>query len=62
MIQTDIIGRGPLSRKEGKAWEESRRKILGAHLVSGRISVGNHYISIDQTLFHDATGTMAALQ
>ncbi|MCJ7746281.1 MAG: aconitate hydratase, partial [Desulfobacterales bacterium] len=38
-------------------------KILSSHLVSGQIrqeeTIG---ISIDQTLFHDATGTIAALQ
>jgi aconitate hydratase len=38
-------------------------KVLGTHVVSGRISQGETIaISIDQTLFHDATGTMAALQ
>jgi aconitate hydratase len=38
-------------------------KVLGTHVVSGRISQGEAIaISIDQTLFHDATGTMAALQ
>ena len=38
-------------------------KILSSHLVSGQIRQGETIgISIDQTLFHDATGTMAALQ
>jgi aconitate hydratase len=38
-------------------------KILATHVVSGRISQGETItISVDQTLFHDATGTMAALQ
>jgi len=38
-------------------------KILGSHLVSGEIRAGEDIeISIDQTLYHDATGTMAALQ
>jgi aconitate hydratase len=38
-------------------------KILKQHLVSGEIRDGETIgISIDQTLFHDATGTMAALQ
>ena len=38
-------------------------KILETHLISGKISQGETIaISIDQTLFHDATGTMAALQ
>ncbi len=38
-------------------------KILSSHLVSGEIRAGEDIeISIDQTLHHDATGTMAALQ
>lgn len=38
-------------------------KILGSHLVSGEVRQGETItISVDQTLFHDATGTMAALQ
>jgi aconitate hydratase len=38
-------------------------KILNNHLVSGQIGCGETVaISVDQTLFHDATGTMAALQ
>ncbi len=38
-------------------------KILESHLVSGKISERKAIgISVDQTLFHDATGTMAALQ
>ena len=38
-------------------------KILETHLISGKISQGETIaVSIDQTLFHDATGTMAALQ
>jgi aconitate hydratase len=38
-------------------------KILESHLVSGKISQRETMgISVDQTLFHDATGTMAALQ
>lgn len=38
-------------------------KILASHLLSGQIRHGETIgISIDQTLFHDATGTMAALQ
>ena len=38
-------------------------KILESHLVSGKISEKKTIgISVDQTLFHDATGTMAALQ
>lgn len=38
-------------------------KILNNHLVSGQIRCGETVaMSVDQTLFHDATGTMAALQ
>jgi aconitate hydratase len=38
-------------------------KILDAHLISGQIRQGETIgISVDQTLIHDATGTMAALQ
>ncbi|MGR3310093.1 MAG: aconitate hydratase [Candidatus Brocadiales bacterium] len=39
------------------------QKILGTHLSSGKIKVGNEIgISVDQTLTQDATGTMAFLQ
>lgn len=39
------------------------KKILNAHLISGELREGELIaISVDQTLFHDATGTMAALQ
>jgi aconitate hydratase len=39
------------------------QKILNTHLVLGQLVPGETIaISIDQTLFHDATGTMAALQ
>jgi aconitate hydratase len=38
-------------------------KILDTHLITGQIRQGETIgISIDQTLIHDATGTMAALQ
>jgi len=38
-------------------------KIINDHFVSGQIRCGETIaISVDQTLFHDATGTMAALQ
>ncbi len=38
-------------------------KILSSHVVSGEVRSGETVgISVDQTLFHDATGTMAALQ
>jgi len=38
-------------------------KILNAHLTAGKLIEGESIgISVDQTLFHDATGTMAALQ
>jgi len=38
-------------------------KILGTHLISGQIRQGETItLSIDQTLIHDATGTLAALQ
>lgn len=38
-------------------------KIVDTHLISGQIRQGETIgISIDQTLIHDATGTMAALQ
>jgi aconitate hydratase len=38
-------------------------KILGTHLISGQIRQGETVtLSVDQTLIHDATGTMAALQ
>src|SRR4030042_2904370 len=43
--------------------ENLLEKILNNHLVSGQIGCGETVaISVDQTLFHDATGTMAALQ
>ncbi len=39
------------------------QKLIGAHLVSGRMSAGEDIaIRIDQTLTQDATGTMAYLQ
>ena len=39
------------------------KKILKTHIVSGKPDEADSVaISIDQTLFHDATGTMAALQ
>ena len=38
-------------------------KILDSHLITGQIRQGETIgISVDQTLIHDATGTMAALQ
>jgi aconitate hydratase len=38
-------------------------KILDSHVVSGQVRCGETIaISVDQTLFQDATGTMAALQ
>ena len=38
-------------------------KILNSHVVSGQVRCGETIgISVDQSLFHDATGTMAALQ
>jgi aconitate hydratase len=38
-------------------------KILGAHLVSGRLIPGEEIaIAIDQTLIQDATGTLSCLQ
>jgi aconitate hydratase len=38
-------------------------KILGTHLISGQIREGETIaVSVDQTLIHDATGTLAALQ
>ena len=38
-------------------------KILNSHRVSGTLAQGETIaLSVDQTLFHDATGTMAALQ
>jgi len=38
-------------------------KIIRPHLVEGEVRTGELVaISVDQTLFHDATGTMAALQ
>ncbi len=38
-------------------------KIIRPHLVEGEVRAGELVaISVDQTLFHDATGTMAALQ
>jgi len=52
---------------EGKGSEEMGKnlleKIINDHFVSGQIRCGETIaISVDQTLFHDATGTMAALQ
>jgi aconitate hydratase len=39
------------------------KKILNTHIVSAKPDEGDSIgLSIDQTLFHDATGTMAALQ
>ena len=39
------------------------QKILKAHLVSGSIESGKVIsLSVDQTLMHDATGQMAALE
>ena len=38
------------------------QKIIKAHLLSGEMKVGNEIaLKIDQTLTHDATGTMAYL-
>lgn len=38
-------------------------KILSSHLASGRLHSGEPTaLTVDQTLFHDATGTMAALE
>ncbi len=43
--------------------ENLAKKILNKHLISGQLIEGELIaISVDQTLFHDATGTMAALQ
>ncbi len=43
--------------------ENLTRKILNSHRVSGKVSPGETItISVDQTLFQDATGTMASLQ
>ena len=43
--------------------ETLTKKILDSHLVSGKIVPGETVaVSVDQTLFHDATGTMASLQ
>ena len=43
--------------------ENLTRKILNSHLVSGEVLPGETIaLSVDQTLFHDATGTMASLQ
>ena len=43
--------------------ETLTKKILNSHLVSGKILPGETVaLSVDQTLFHDATGTMASLQ
>ena len=39
------------------------QKIIQAHLVSGRLEVGNEIaIRVDQTLTQDATGTLSYLQ
>ncbi|MDR3134651.1 MAG: aconitate hydratase [Deltaproteobacteria bacterium] len=39
------------------------RKIIAAHLVEGKLAVGEEIgLAIDQTLVHDATGQMAMLQ
>jgi aconitate hydratase len=39
------------------------QKILSNHLVSGQIVLGEAIsISVDQTLLHDVSGTMAALE
>jgi aconitate hydratase len=39
------------------------KKILNTHIVSGKPDEGDSIrLSIDQTLFHDATGTMVALK
>lgn len=38
-------------------------KIVRSHLIEGKVQPGEMIaLSVDQTLFHDATGTMAALQ
>ncbi len=43
--------------------ENLTRKILNSHRVSGKVLPGEAMmLSVDQTLFQDATGTMAALQ
>jgi aconitate hydratase len=43
--------------------ENLTQKILKSHLVSGKIVSGETIgLLVDQTLFHDATGTMASLQ
>jgi len=43
--------------------ENLTKKILNSHLVSGKVLPGETIaLSVDQTLFHDATGTMASLQ
>ena len=43
--------------------ETLTKKILNSHRVSGKIVPGETIaLSVDQTLFHDATGTMASLQ
>jgi aconitate hydratase len=43
--------------------ENLTRKIIAAHLVSGKMETGSEIaITIDQTLTQDATGTMAYLQ
>ncbi|RPJ05652.1 MAG: aconitate hydratase, partial [Deltaproteobacteria bacterium] len=43
--------------------ENLTQKILNSHLLSGKALPGETIaLSVDQTLFHDATGTMAALQ
>jgi len=43
--------------------ENLTKKILNSHLVSGKVLPGETIaLFVDQTLFHDATGTMASLQ
>ena len=43
--------------------ETLTKKILNSHLVSGKVLPGETIaLFVDQTLFHDATGTMASLQ
>ena len=43
--------------------ENLTQKILNSHRVSGKVASGETMtLSVDQTLFHDATGTMASLQ
>ena len=43
--------------------ENLTQKILNSHRVGGKVAPGETMtLSVDQTLFHDATGTMASLQ